>query len=115
MLFRSDTAQAAAIKSFQKDNPSGSTIPTQATTTDLQSIRYETMQATINRSPAIFLSPAEVDSAALRCIRILWNQADWLFRRRETVMTLATDSTVSQGRQTFMLGIKRRLDVCSTA
>lgn len=90
-----ETAQASAVKSFQKDAATGSGVSSQATTTNLQTIRYETMQATINRTPSIFLSPAEIDSAALRCIRILWNQADWLFRRREVIFTLKTDGTVT--------------------
>lgn len=90
-----EAAQATAIKSFQKDNAGATGPTTQAASTSLQTIRYETMQVTINRTPAIFLSPSEIDSAALRCIRILWNQADWLFRRREVVMTLNTDGTVT--------------------
>lgn len=90
-----ETAQATAIKSFQKDNAGATGPTTQAASTSLQTIRYETMQVTINRTPAIFLSPSEIDSAALRCIRIMWNQADWLFRRREVVMTLNTDGTVT--------------------
>lgn len=88
-------AMDTAIKSFAKQDASSSTLNTTAATTNIQTIRYETMQAAINRTPPVFLSPAEIDSATLRCLRILWNRADWLFRRREVVMSVDTNSAVT--------------------
>lgn len=119
-----EAAQASAIKSFQKEAATGSTVSSQATTTNIQTVRYETMQAAINRSPSIFLSPAEIDSATLRCLRILWNQADWLFRRREVVMTVtpptppATLTTVTfdlTGSEAFDSFVSTRLTYTDTS
>jgi hypothetical protein len=88
-------AMDTAIKSFAKQDASDSALNTTAATTNIKTIRYETMQAAINRAPPVFLSPSEIDSATLRCLRILWNQAEWLFRRREVVMSVNTSSAVS--------------------
>ena len=88
-------AMNSAIKSFAKQDASDSALNTTASTTNLKTIRYETMQAAINRTPPVFLSPSEIDSATLRCLRIMWNSADWLFRRREVVFSVDDQSAVT--------------------
>jgi hypothetical protein len=109
--------EEAVVKTFQKDDPSGTSLSTTATTTTIRTIRYETMQAAINRQPAIFLSPSEIDSATLRCIQQLWNEADWLFARREVTFTIATDSTVTNdlSGETFDRFVSTRLTYTDTA
>jgi len=88
-------AMDSAIKSFAKQDASDSALNTTASITNIKTIRYETMQAAINRTPPVFLSPSEIDSATLRVIRLVWNAADWLFRRREVVISVDTNSTVT--------------------
>jgi hypothetical protein len=90
-----DDAMDMAIKSFAKQDASDSALNTTASTTNIKTIRYETMQAAINRTPPVFLSPSEIDSATLRCLRIMWNSADWLFRRREVVFSVDDQSAVT--------------------
>ena len=113
-------AMDSAIKSFAKQDASDSALNTTASITNIKTIRYETMQAAINRTPPVFLSPSEIDSATLRVIRLVWNAADWLFRRREVVMSVNTSSVVTftsglGGSETFDQFVSTRLTYTDTS
>lgn len=86
-----DMTMEAALSAFARVGVTDSN--SEATTLNLQNIRYHVVSSLLRMRPPVSVSAEQVDNATRWALQALWNRANWNFRRRFITATIGTDST----------------------